>query len=372
MISDYGKMAYVKVIELENKLERKLKELEKSVYKSLFFDLATSETHATFTRSFKFKANADCAVKCTLTIGAIETATVNYSVTVMDKVIKSGVAKGLETLLSFDFCAYEGENDVTIELVSNVPYLLDNLKVVLGGNVDYFPSKNRLSSVSYGSKDYVTFLSGNGYVLYEYDGTRLKTLYESHEVLDACIGGMVGEELYVITISLNHGLQVMMYNVNTGFGVNTTPLINSVTSVCAYPYDNGVRIIFVKTGAVYNGFYRKGGSFSCESMGRRASLVFADANVLGACVLTDEFKPSKLIVNGISTFVIEKGENYHVNKVDGGYKLTFSRENKGYSQTVLNLTKKPELLGFCDEQIELVDGKILKRVRESLTIANKE
>lgn len=72
----------------------------------------------------------------------------------------------------------------------------------------------------------------------------------------------------------------------------------------------------------------------------------------------------------MSTYVINKGENYHVKRHFDGYEITMSIEGKLLSQTVHGKVNDLLKIEFCDEQLTLFDGKILKRVRDKLTIGD--
>ena len=70
----------------------------------------------------------------------------------------------------------------------------------------------------------------------------------------------------------------------------------------------------------------------------------------------------------MSTFVISKGENYHLKKESDGYEITISNDGKLLRQTVYGKVSEVLKLEFCDEAVTLFDGKILRRVRDKLTI----
>ena len=73
----------------------------------------------------------------------------------------------------------------------------------------------------------------------------------------------------------------------------------------------------------------------------------------------------------MATFVIDKGENYHISKTDTGYDITYSVSNKLFSQLISDLTSASQNIGFCDEKITLYDGKKLIRVRDALTLSEE-
>ena len=297
MFYDYGKRAYLKVLDLEKSLNKRIEELENKSYRSLFFNLSSPERYATYDKSIKFIAKTDGAVKCTVIFKAPETISVSYKITSGDKVLVSGGTNGaLISNINFEFGTLEGENGIAIRISSGIPIPLDELKVFLEGTVDYYECKRRLSSVTYGDLNYITFLNDNCYQLYSYDGSLLKFRHQKDGILDACIGGVVNGELYIITLTEEHGVTVTLYDVADSFSVTTRPLVSNVTSISAFPFDDGVKIIFIKSGTVCIGFYSRSAGFSYETTSRRAKEVFADADVPNAYILYDDYKPIKFIV----------------------------------------------------------------------------
>ena len=73
----------------------------------------------------------------------------------------------------------------------------------------------------------------------------------------------------------------------------------------------------------------------------------------------------------MATYVLDKGNNYHVFELDDGYEVTFTSGNKLMSQVVRDLPKTATEVTYCDEKIPLHDGKYLTRVRDSLTISEE-
>lgn len=71
----------------------------------------------------------------------------------------------------------------------------------------------------------------------------------------------------------------------------------------------------------------------------------------------------------MATYVIDKGDCYHLEKIYEGYKITFTKDNKLQSQEVSDIPKTSETIGYCDEKIPLFNGKYLIRIRDSLIIS---
>lgn len=71
------------------------------------------------------------------------------------------------------------------------------------------------------------------------------------------------------------------------------------------------------------------------------------------------------------TYVLNKGNSYHVNVKDGGYEVVYSNGGKLLRQTIEDELSPSENLGICDERIKLFDGKFLSRNRGTLVIENE-
>lgn len=71
----------------------------------------------------------------------------------------------------------------------------------------------------------------------------------------------------------------------------------------------------------------------------------------------------------MSTINIKFGLNYHVNVKDGVINVEYTDGNKLYCQEITNNeVKSSKVVDFCEERIVLSDSKVLKRVRDVLTI----
>lgn len=73
----------------------------------------------------------------------------------------------------------------------------------------------------------------------------------------------------------------------------------------------------------------------------------------------------------MATYVIEKGENYHFVKTENGYEITYSNENKLFSQEITNLPNTPKSIDFFDEKITLYDGKKLTRIKDLISFSEE-
>jgi hypothetical protein len=362
---DYGKRAYIKVTELEKRLDDFINSLAKNTVKTLTFNLSTPEIKATYQRVFKFNALADGVVSLKITIPATSSNSF-YELSHNGVEIKTGSTGGnaLDIELSLD--GYRGENEIFLTLRCGMPVSTSGLTATAVGTIDYISAKRKLSVASVSGVSYVAYLDSGYYTLYSYSDGVIKEIMRS-KATDVCVLGCVLNELYIATIEEDKGLRITYYNLDSSVSLTTTPIANGVSSVCGYISDGAIKVIFVKTGEVFMGEYIKNEPFSYRSTYRRGSEVYADANSPNAYVIFDGFKPTKF-VDFSATYVLQKGENYHISKINGGYNVTFSQNGKQYMQTIYDRVLKAESLGFFDEFVTLADGKTIKRVRENLTI----
>ncbi len=295
---DYGKRAYIKVMELEEKLEKFIKETESQKEKVLTFDLSVPEKKAVFSRSLKFKASVDGIVSVTAVLNAPESLPLIYELYKNDEVIKSGKTTSTETIISFELGVFSGENELVFSVSAGIPFTLDGLKVTVNGKVDYLSCKRRISLITVGEENWITYLNENTVTLYNYKGESLIEKY-STSVYDACILGYVNGELYLGFISADYGLKIMIYRTSTGSGFTTKALVNGVSSICGYPSGNVVNVLYIKTGKVFKGVYDRGSGYTEQSTFRRGTSVYADPDVSGVYVISDGYKPTKFIVQEI-------------------------------------------------------------------------
>ena len=362
---DYGKRAYIKVTELEKRLDDFINSLAKNTVKTLTFNLSTPEIKATNERIFKFNALTDGVVSLKISIPS--TSSNCYFELYHNGVeIKSGSTGGNAFDFELSLDSYQGENEISLILRCGMPVSTSGLTATAVGTIDYIKAKRRLSVTSVNEVSYVAYLDSGYYTLYSYTQGVIKEIMRS-SAIDVCVLGYVSNELYIATIEEDNGLRITYYDLDSSVSLTTTPIVKGVSSVCGYISNNAITVIFVKTGEVFIGEYIKNEPFSYRSTYRRGSEVFADANSPDAYVIFDGFKPTKF-VDFSATYVLQKGENYHVSKINGGYNVTFSQGGKQYMQTVYDRVLNVEALGFYDEFVTLADGKTIKRVRENLTI----
>ncbi len=370
MLIDYGKRAYIKISELEKRVNKLEEKIEKSTYNTLFFDLTTPEKFTRFDKSVKFISNGDAVVKGEISISLPSNIYLNYQIKFQNIIVKSGMASAYESVITFDVGANDGENVLEIIISSSTEFEFSLIKITLGGKIDYFSQKRKLSLSTTGHSDYVIYQNGDFATLYLYSLNSLVKILDYNDVFDVSLLGFDGEKLYIAVVSSDNKLRFETLTKDGEHVLNDTSLVNNVSSVCGYLVENVVKVIFSKAGEIMTGNLING-SFNFEKTGRKGALVTADSDVVDCFVIYGDYKPTKF-VDYSATYVLEKGENYHIVKTESGYLIFFKISDRLYKQEISSGVQKPSKLTPCDEMIRLYDGKYIKRVRDALMVGIEE
>ena len=367
MFQDYGKSAYIKVKELEKKFEKLEKELLSSLTNTLSYDLVTPEKSNVFTKSFICDSTKTSTVTAKIDFESDVSLPVDYQITVNGNAVINGKLQDGYKTIDFQTVVGEGKVSFQLRLYSDTPFIIKKLFISLSGNLNYSSEFSRISVFTNNQTTYLSTVDRNKFTLYGYDEQGLSSLYELKDVKVASIAGLVAGELYVLYTDVNNYLRLLIYNVEDFHSVILNLNVGGVTSVCGYPYGEGIKIIYVITGKVYSGDYVKNGVFNGENTRRKGIKVYCDANCAGVYVISDAYNSNKLVTQS-ETIVLAKGINHHINKIQTGYRLTYSDKNVLYAQELNDRLNTPTQIGYCDEKIRLYDGNYLVRVRDSLKI----
>lgn len=369
MLSNYGKIAYLKVLELEKKFENFQRELKGSLTDLLTYDLTTPERRTIFTKKFSCKSNAPSTINVKVDLNTDTDIKIEYQFIIGDNIIKKGFLEGGNGSFAFDYGVGEGELNFTLKLLAIISFTITNLYVTLSGKISYLTEFRRLSYHTHGDVTYITTISGNLLTVYGYSVEEgLHELFILSEIKDASIVGFIANELYVCYIDETNSLKMFLYNVESFEGFIYGLNVSGVTSLCGYGYGDGVKVIFVLTGNVYSGVFLKGEPFTYQAEKRKGAKVTADADVAEVYIISDAYFSNKLVTD-TSTYVLDKGYNHHISKTEDGYAVTYSYNNSLFYQEISGSVKTPESAGYADERIMLLDGKYLTRVRDLIKIS---
>ena len=168
MFTDYGKKAYLKVLELEKRVDKIDKELSSNTHSSLLFDLATPEMLAKYNKSVNFCAINDCVSKIDINIKCSVESEITYKIYIDSNVIKSGSFTGGKDSFSIEAPLQKGTAKLSFEFDSEVHFSFSVLSISVSGLVKYLNVDRRLSCIEYSGKNYITYLNEGVLNFYSY------------------------------------------------------------------------------------------------------------------------------------------------------------------------------------------------------------
>ncbi len=299
--SDYGKLAYLKIAELERKIEA----LESKVDESSYMELEFLYNNLEYKRTHTFITNFNALKNCTSNIEILLDNLISgdaYAIIVKVndvQLYKQANIKEAQNSFSLQATLTKGENVIAVSVENlTCDFNLPNLKIKVGGFVEYQKTKNYLSYISDFDCEYILHLNGNNATLFNIAlDEKLINLYSINNVLDCKIAGLIESYLYILYINTNNNLYICKYNLKTSEEEIIDLNISSCTSVAGYPSDNGIKIYFSKFAKIYSGVYEQNSHFYPTFTGRKGLEIYIDASVPNGVVIVDNFLNAKFITD---------------------------------------------------------------------------
>ncbi len=370
---DYGKEAYYKLQQLENKLKNLEKEQEKYSYQELRFFLGGESNVLEYVRSFKVEALKDGKHYFHFNMRSNLIGIVGVIVKVyVNDVMSYSLVCSIDVDYPFivEPSLIKGENVIKIVMTSTQAFSVDYLNASVNGFVDYSKADNRLSIYRAENVDYVAYLNQSNLEVYTYktvDG--LRDFRRISKVKDGCVLGVDGWYLYLAVVNLNDTLSIKRIDLSNLF-VDDLPLnVSGVTSVAGCKNGDKIKILFCKLYSLYAGDYNlETNAFTYNNTNKKAVKVYAEANLLGCYVIKDRSDNCSFLSN-TSLCKIGLGDNYHIINGNGVYDIEYADKSKLLSVEVSGVnTSKPIIKDYCDERLLLSCGKYLMRIRDAIII----
>ena len=297
MNKDYGKMAYLKVIELEKQMLKLKKQLTDSAFNSLVFNLGSPDKRLKFVKKIRFYSNGNDLVTISVNIQTQNNLTVNATAVLNGrKLFQNSISNG-NGVINLELGVDRGECLLQLTFEHESLYSINDLTVTINGKVEYAVSQRSLSSITLSNKNYVSYLNDNNLQIFKYTTEGgVCQVFEFDGVVDGSICGFINGELYVVVVNKLNELLMLTYNENANTSSISSVLTNGVTSVCGYPYGDGIKIYFILGGQVYSGEYVSGETFKERSLNRKGVKITADADCINAYIVTDAYGLSKLVI----------------------------------------------------------------------------
>ena len=297
--SDYGKIAYLKIVELEKKVKDLEKKVSQSTYTELeyfYSDLISKYTHEFYINLTALKEGT--AYLKLFIDGDFEAGAYSIEVKVNGvHFFMENVPKTNQKTISLNANLNKGENEIAVIIFNDIELLrLNSLKVNVSGYVEYLKIKNNLSNACLSGVEYVLQFKKDVATLFLYsqqDG--LVNSYTLTDIKDCKIAGGISNVLYLPFIDQNNNLFMCEYNIETGSDNVIDLKVSACSSVAGYPCENGVKIFYSKFAKIFSGVYESGKPFLPSYTGRKGLEVYADASAPKAIVIVDNFLNAKFV-----------------------------------------------------------------------------
>ena len=298
--NDYGKLAYLKIAQLEKKIQKLESLVSKNNYSELEFIYENPISQ--YTHAFLVDLNAlkDGVSTVKLTIDASLNGTYSIEVKVNEvQIFKQDGFESKQNTFSIEAPLNKGNNviKVSVECLTE-PLKINVLKVNVGGFVEYLKVKNYLSTISINNKDYFVHLKGENAKVYSYcEENGLIEVYNLTNLIDAKICGGTNEYLYILYINKQNFLYLLTLNLEDKTTQETNLNVSSCSSAAGYPVDSGIKVFYSQFAKIYSGIVAPNQAFTPTFTGRKGLEVYADANTPNAIVIVDNFLNAKFITD---------------------------------------------------------------------------
>lgn len=372
--TDYGKRAYLKLQEIENKINLLEKEQQSFNYSELKLKFGGATSVYTFDKTltvdalkegrFNFKGSF-CADNIS-TLGIITKIYVN-------DVLNTNFVCVVDADFPFNFqtTLLKGVNTIRVLMTSTSPFNLEYFNLEVNGFITYAKSQNNLSIVTENSRDYILNHYQTNTDIYLYERLfELKLIRRIYNVNHTSLIGSDSDYLYLACVNLNNVLSIKRLNKSTFYLEDFSLGVGGVQFVAGYKIANGFKILFCKLYSLYEGFYNTStNTFSYINTGKKGVKVYAEPNYSDIYVITDRLGESKFVLENGVILNIGQGENYHFIKTQTGYNIEFVCDGKVVMQTVENgKVKESKTVDYCDERLLLGDGYYLTRQNNDISI----
>ncbi len=299
VIDDYGKRTYIKILELEKRIEKIENQADELKVNKLTFDFEDTKAENFKKKEFSFTANKEgrYVVDGVIWTDLLTLSGVNVKIFV-NGVLATNFINNIDVELPFSFetAFTKGENIVLIELSAQENFSLFSLNISLTGFFDYIVKNNRLSTFKSLNCDYVLHLLGNEGMLMTYNfSTGLVHTATFPNVKDMILLGEDNEDIDILYTDLNNNLMLKKIDLQGQVKSDVFLNVKNVSSIASSKIDGGFKIYFSALAEIYEGEYFYNGEFSYRSTGRKGVKVYADYESSNCYIVVDRFNNAKFI-----------------------------------------------------------------------------
>lgn len=327
-----------------NKLHRSVK---LSSYKTLTF------TSATGNGNYLIKALNSCQ-------GYIEiipnvTESVNVEIKLNGVLLYNGlVSKAINLYSGF----YQGVTEISVNASENAGFIL---KVY--GNLDYVDGNTIINVAKINNENFVVFFDGNSVKTYVELNSVLILKNELKNVIQGSVVNVKGNCIEFSYVDNLNNAYLYEYNVVNNTFNKIKELGYKANCVFGY-YDNEKYTIFaMRLNTVYKSSFKLTDAVSFTKINVLGKKGYLDYQTKSAFITVDSVDVARLVIinsNAYSVYNLPIGSNYHLYKIDNGYKVTYFDKVAYRSLTFINgkITVNADF-EFCREAINYDNKKVV-------------
>lgn len=301
LIKDYGKMAYAKLYEIENKIAKLEKTVSENITTELNFNYGEEENIKSYEKTFTFnskkKQTAVMIIESDFLLTGGAVACVSTVTANGNSLTSFYIRNGVKTQ-RFSVVLSEGENQVFVSVECNNNFTVKSFKVTFVGVIEYNENEEHLSYANLRNGNYL-LSQKNGYgELFYYNGTNgLVSVVILNGIFECRIVKATETQVNIIAVDTEKRLKYFVYNNLEDKLYEYNLGVNSVSSACGHEQNGVIEIYFCKLSEVYKGRITESSGIIYERTGKSGIKVYADANTENAIIIVDKYKNATLVTN---------------------------------------------------------------------------
>ena len=297
---EYGKIAYLKMLELEKELSALKNSLTQKTSNDIFLTSENDNNNSSqFSKTLVFnviesgKYNFHGNIKCEFENH--NDILVNFYLN-SQLLYTTNVTSLLDKEYEFDTICQSGKNQLTVTFHAQNVF---NLKTI-NANIFRYESDNgyhRVSRIHFDGVEFILLVNDDTATLYKL----IENQNELIELLtfkckDACIIDAGTNYLQIIYIDEKADLIKKFIGFASNY-VKDEPLnVSGVQSVCGYKEGEYLKIIYSRFSQIYYCYYNSLEGITVEKTQRKGNVVYADPEVVGVYIIVDFASKTKLVI----------------------------------------------------------------------------
>ena len=296
---EYGKIAYLKMLELEKELASLKNSLNQKTSNDIYLSSEITENNSThFSKTFvfnviesgKYNFHGDISVEFEEQNDILVNFYLNSKLLYTTNLLAT-----IDSEYSFDTICQNGKNELTVSLSGQNLFTVNKLNANLF-RYEIDGLYHRLSRIHFDGVEFILIVNDNIATLYKLiDSQSELTEILSFKCKDACIIDAGTNYLQLIYVDENSNLIRKFLGFATNVVTDQPLNINCVQSVCGYKENNRLKIIYCRFSQIHYCYYTSD-EITVEKTHRKGNIVYADPEVAGVFIIVDSTSKTKLVI----------------------------------------------------------------------------